>query len=95
MKESEIPQDTIYALFDILRDEADDRLQYDDYESPSEKTAHREVICPDGYVFVVHIIIPDGEQIDYEQAERVLDRHTEKSFRYLLSRGKAGLRGMV
>lgn len=78
-----------------MKDPNDDRLEYDDYESPSGAIANREVVCPDGYIFHAFIIIPEGEQIDYALAERALDKQIAKSFTFLLSRNRAGLRELL
>ena len=95
MKEEDIPQNEIDRLLSIMADDGDDSIQYNDYESPSGQIANREVVCPSGYIFHVFIIIPQDEQMNYEKSGRALDKQTEKSFRYLLSRGRSGLRELL
>lgn len=95
MNEEDIPQEDIDKLLQVMKDDEDDRIEFEDYESPSGSIANREVVCPSGYVFHAFIIIPDGEQIVYAQAEKALDKQTAKSFRFLLARDRAGLRELL
>lgn len=95
MDEQDIPQEDIDLLLRIMRDDDDDRIIFEDYESPSGSIANREVACPDGYVFHAFIIIPEGEQIVYAKAEKALDKQTAKSFQFLLARDRGGLRELL
>lgn len=83
MTKDEVPK---YAVDSMWKD----CIFSEDLDIIQDRAVVRAVECDDGYIFIHHVICPDGEQIDAERAKAILDRKTEDSIRFLISSGRAG-----